>query len=256
MKEKKNIDRLFQERFKDFEATPSDAVWKNIESQLNQKKNKRRVIPVWWRYAGVAALLLLFLTIGGLYFNTNNTNTVTPTNQVVDTKKEVVEPSKSNNTNDFDKPNQETDANDDDSSGLESKTSHQTPQNTVIKSPASAIANNLSETKPNLSNSEKEKAQQPIQNPLVANDALAAVNSEVEEKTKSTVDQSNTELNKPQEKNTVLNTDQTTIAKVTNEAIDSVTNIQNHKTNHLALKTLLLKQKLLKKRKRFKINGA
>ena len=35
MKEKKHIDRLFQEGFKDFEATPSDVVWKNIEAQLN-----------------------------------------------------------------------------------------------------------------------------------------------------------------------------------------------------------------------------
>ena len=27
MNDKKHIDRLFQERFKDFEAVPSDAVW-------------------------------------------------------------------------------------------------------------------------------------------------------------------------------------------------------------------------------------
>ncbi len=83
MSDKKHIDRLFQESFKDFEATPSDSVWENIEAQLNQKKKKRRVIPIWWRYAGVAALLLLFLTVGIHYFNTNDT---TQTNQVVDTE--------------------------------------------------------------------------------------------------------------------------------------------------------------------------
>ena len=33
MSDKKHIDRLFQEGFKDFEATPSDAVWENIEAQ-------------------------------------------------------------------------------------------------------------------------------------------------------------------------------------------------------------------------------
>ena len=60
MSNKKHIDRLFQEKFKDFERTPDDAVWSKIEAQLNKKK-KRRVIPIWWRYAGVAALLLLLL---------------------------------------------------------------------------------------------------------------------------------------------------------------------------------------------------
>ena len=34
MKEKKNIDRLFQEKFKDFEHTPKEDVWKNIAEKL------------------------------------------------------------------------------------------------------------------------------------------------------------------------------------------------------------------------------
>lgn len=69
MGDKKHIDRIFQERFKDFEVAPSDSVWNNIEAQLNQDKKKRRVIPIWWRYAGVAAILLFMLTMGGIYFN-------------------------------------------------------------------------------------------------------------------------------------------------------------------------------------------
>ncbi|MCB0449140.1 MAG: hypothetical protein KDC97_03380 [Confluentibacter sp.] len=85
MNDKKHIDRLFQERFKDFEATPNDAVWKNIEAVLNQENKKRRIIPIWWRYAGVAAALLLFLTLGGLYIN-NSPNP--PTNKVVNTDQE------------------------------------------------------------------------------------------------------------------------------------------------------------------------
>ncbi|WP_396602673.1 hypothetical protein [Algibacter sp. R77976] len=83
MNDKKHIDRLFQEGFKDFEATPSDAVWKNIESKLNEKKKKRRIIPLWWRYAGVAALLLLLLTVGGIYFNNTNEDS---NNQIVETE--------------------------------------------------------------------------------------------------------------------------------------------------------------------------
>ncbi|WP_242203395.1 PorT family protein [Aestuariivivens insulae] len=84
MSDKKHIDRLFQEKFKDFEASPRDEVWDAIEAQLNKKKKKRRVIPIWWRYAGVAALLVLLLTLGGLYFNSEGINV--PTNQVVDTE--------------------------------------------------------------------------------------------------------------------------------------------------------------------------
>jgi len=86
MKEKKHIDRLFQEGLKNFEVTPSDAVWKNIEAKL-QKKKKTRIIPIWWRYAGVAALLLLLLTIGGTYFMSTDkleTNTVVDTETKID----------------------------------------------------------------------------------------------------------------------------------------------------------------------------
>lgn len=83
MSDKKHIDRLFQERFKDFEATPSDAVWKNIEAELTKNKKKHRIIPIWWQYAGVAALLALLLTVGGTYFF--NTDKNTPI-KVVDTE--------------------------------------------------------------------------------------------------------------------------------------------------------------------------
>lgn len=72
MSDKKKIDRLFQEGFKDFEAQPDDAVWKRIEAKL-EKKKKRRVIPIWWQYAGVAALLVLLLSLGYSYFNNQET---------------------------------------------------------------------------------------------------------------------------------------------------------------------------------------
>lgn len=84
MSDKKHIDRLFQEKFKDFEVTPDDAVWRRIEAQLGEKK-KRKVIPIWWTYAGVAATLLLLLTVGNSYFNNNAITEPTPS-QVVDTE--------------------------------------------------------------------------------------------------------------------------------------------------------------------------
>lgn len=74
MKPNKNIDRLFQEKLRDFEEMPPDVVWENIEAQLDGKK-KRRIIPIWWRYAGVAVVLLLLTFSGVQYFKTINTET-------------------------------------------------------------------------------------------------------------------------------------------------------------------------------------
>jgi hypothetical protein len=75
MSEKKNIDRLFQEKFKDFEAFPQEQVWDNIEAEL-QKKKKRRVIPLWFRLSGVAALLLIGLALLGPLFKNDTENPV------------------------------------------------------------------------------------------------------------------------------------------------------------------------------------
>ena len=68
MKEQKNIERLFQEKFKDFEVVPPEMVWKNIERKLNEKKKKRRVIPFWFKATGIAASLLLGFYLYS-YFN-------------------------------------------------------------------------------------------------------------------------------------------------------------------------------------------
>jgi hypothetical protein len=79
MSEKKNIERLFQEKFKDFEVVPSQKVWENIEAELHKKK-KRKVIPIWFRLSGVAALLLVGALIGYAIWNespeNNNINEV------------------------------------------------------------------------------------------------------------------------------------------------------------------------------------
>lgn len=84
MNDKKNIDRLFQEKFKDFEMAPNDAVWNRISESLPNKKRKRRVIALWWQIGGVAAAIALLLTIGISVFNSDIDNAVNPT--VVDTE--------------------------------------------------------------------------------------------------------------------------------------------------------------------------
>jgi len=85
MSEKKNIDKLFKEQLKDFEVAPNDAVWENIERELHKKKRKRRIIPIWWKFAGVAALLALLFTVGNTFFNSSTDHPIK--NKVVDTKK-------------------------------------------------------------------------------------------------------------------------------------------------------------------------
>jgi hypothetical protein len=77
MNERKNIDRLFQEKFKDFEDFPHANVWKNIEKQISKKK-KRRILPLWLRLAGAAAILLLVISSGLWIFNSSDKDQIVP----------------------------------------------------------------------------------------------------------------------------------------------------------------------------------
>ncbi len=56
---KKNINNLFQENFENFELEPEEMVWQNIKTKLEEKKEKRRILPFWWRLSGVAAALII-----------------------------------------------------------------------------------------------------------------------------------------------------------------------------------------------------
>nr|WP_314895754.1 hypothetical protein [uncultured Flavobacterium sp.] len=71
MNDKKNIDRLFQERFKDFEAEPNNQVWINIEAALNEKEKERKIIPFWMKFSGIAAAFFLGLFALNMVFKTN-----------------------------------------------------------------------------------------------------------------------------------------------------------------------------------------
>lgn len=94
MKDKKNIDNLFNESFKNFEASPSPRVWENIQAELRKEKNNRKPIPLWIKYGGIAALLALLLTVGNWVFNSSepiqksisNENNVTPVEEIQQTE--------------------------------------------------------------------------------------------------------------------------------------------------------------------------
>jgi hypothetical protein len=73
MKEKKDIDHLFKKRFAEHEVTPPARVWDNILAQLRDEKKERVIIPLWWKVAGVAASLILILSLSNtLLDDTNN----------------------------------------------------------------------------------------------------------------------------------------------------------------------------------------
>ncbi len=75
MEEKKHIDRLYQEKFKDFEATPREAVWKNLSARLHEKQKKKKVVPLWYKLAGIAAVLALLVNFANSLFNTGSSST-------------------------------------------------------------------------------------------------------------------------------------------------------------------------------------
>ena len=65
MKQKKNIDQLFNERFANHQADPPSHVWDKVQARL-EKDKKDRVIAIWWKAAGVAASLALIFSLAGL----------------------------------------------------------------------------------------------------------------------------------------------------------------------------------------------
>jgi hypothetical protein len=69
MKTHKNLDRLFQEKMKDFEVSPPKNAWDNIEKGI-YNSDRKPLIPLWFKTACAAAILLLLTITGVNYFNT------------------------------------------------------------------------------------------------------------------------------------------------------------------------------------------
>lgn len=71
MRDFKNIDRLFQENLKDYEVFPPNKSWNAIDKRLNSNSKSRR-LPFWVKISSIAALLVLFFSVGTIYFIPQN----------------------------------------------------------------------------------------------------------------------------------------------------------------------------------------
>jgi len=130
MSEKKNIDHLFKDKLEHFEVAPPDISWKNIEAKLNEKQEKRRVIPFWWKLGGVAAIFLLGLGLYSLYFDTP----ISTENPIV--SQDSIKNSTNNNGNKNDIVIHETDTtHSDNNSGTHPKTKNDSDDKLVNADP-------------------------------------------------------------------------------------------------------------------------
>ena len=89
---KKNIDELFREQFRDFDEIPDEKVWEAIENSLDKKRSKK-LIPIWWKLGGVAAVLAILFYLINPFENNNSKNTIevtsTPNKTIEDQKEDL-----------------------------------------------------------------------------------------------------------------------------------------------------------------------
>lgn len=80
MKTRKNIDRLYRDRLKNVETSPREDVWKNIAARLPHQEKKKRILPLWFKLAGTAAVLALLFGLGSVFLKpSENKNAFTST---------------------------------------------------------------------------------------------------------------------------------------------------------------------------------
>ena len=72
---KKNLEQLYRDSFENYSEVPDPMVWQNIEATLDNRKEKKRVIPIWWRLGGVAALLAIMFYVFNPFGNPTPNNT-------------------------------------------------------------------------------------------------------------------------------------------------------------------------------------
>jgi len=226
MNDKKHIDRLFQEKLKDFEAAPSNAVWENISAELQAEKKDRKVIPLWLKLSAIAALLLLLFTVGGNVFNTSDENP--EQNTIVDTNTNSTE---SNEINSDSKKNDVIDNNNNleqDQLVSEDVDDNLNKESSTENSEDGKLTNNNSKTSNAVvasSSNKTNKTTKQLNKKTTINDVLEATKSDAVVKNDNVGDQKNSVST------TNTNTENTSINK---EAVNSVINKNNNSENAVA----------------------
>ncbi|WP_435260885.1 outer membrane beta-barrel protein [Tenacibaculum sp. nBUS_03] len=98
MNDRKNIDRIFEEKLNGFEASPNPEMWDTIEAKL--KKKKRRVLPMWWLYSGIAAVFILGFVLYPFFKHNSSLEPIIKQHETI-----------VNTPNDFNKHKKEIDSN-------------------------------------------------------------------------------------------------------------------------------------------------
>lgn len=218
MSERQNIDRLFQEKFKDFEAAPSDKVWANIQRQMNntEKKKEPVLLPLWLKVCGVAAVFLIGFFIGSNFFfngSQNDINSSSATGIAVDEENDTKNSATHKNNVILNKESFTTDTNSITLSEKEETTTH----DNIIRGVAHS-ENNASDF--------NKKQNTFIQNHTTAN------RKNGEEKAYSLNDTSNaTAIVEGKDNNAFVATPQTTISFETNKTNNSSALVNNQKNS-------------------------
>jgi len=174
MSDNKKIDRLFQEKFKDFEVTPDKSVWKSINANLNKKKKERRLIPLWWKLSGIAAGIILLIAIGSYFAKDSGT-----------TQPETLVETPSNEVNSEIKNDPNTTLEDLDSQSTLVETPTNTNLNSKIESNLTAKSNQEKITLSNHSNKKLESKQGLNKNNTALLNSSIIANSQEESQSKS-----------------------------------------------------------------------
>ena len=225
MNDKKHIDRLFQEKLKDFEATPSNSVWENISTELQAEKKDRKIIPFWLKLSAIAAVLLLLFTVGSNVFNASDKNpeqnTIVDTNTDSNTElNEIKSDSKENDVIDNNN-NLEQDklVSDDSKVNQDDKPLNNNSEGNKLVNKNSSTSNSIVTT----TNNNNKFHNQPLKNKTIVDKALDA--------TKGDAIVQNDNISNKKNNTSTTNNERTSINK---EAVDAAVNKNNNSENAVA----------------------
>ena len=232
MSDKKHIDRIFQEKLKDFEASPSPQVWKNIENKINSQKEKtRKTFPVWLKFVGIAALLALFFTIGSVL---NNTNDASTTNNVVETDK-IIKPSDDTKTNNLNTNSKTSNS----GSSIQINNDSKTTLKEVVTNAGESNSNNLNK----LENSSKLKDRSNINSTPYATPKNIRITEKTYKENSNLVNKNKTTTNTNHNNVVVGNTDKNGVAQNLSSTKKRVVSNKPNNTNSPVITPKLDKNK-------------